>query len=186
MPVNRPIQQVDTKCSSVDTGGLSQNTCLAVLDSVSTLPEVVYPRQVKSLELSGKRQGERESGICIQRSRGVPPRGEEEEEEGEEEEELKIEEVLVLKEIQSRTNISCKGSVDTPPTGVDTMLQSKGKMYPTQVKSLELSGKRQGERESGICIQRSRGAPPRGEEGEEEEELKIEGVLVLKEIQPSL
>ncbi|MQM14007.1 hypothetical protein Taro_046935 [Colocasia esculenta] len=59
-------------------------------------------------------------------------------------------------------------------------------IYSTQVKSSELSGKRQGERERGICIQRSRAAPPRGEEGEEEEELEIAGVLVQKEIQPSL
>ncbi|MQL87903.1 hypothetical protein Taro_020454 [Colocasia esculenta] len=61
--------------------------------------------------------------------------------------------------------------------------------HPTQ-ESLEHSGRRQEEREKGICIQRSRAAPPREEEGEEEgeeeKELVIAAVLVQKEIQPSL
>ncbi|MQM13889.1 hypothetical protein Taro_046817 [Colocasia esculenta] len=60
----------------------------------------------------------------------------------------------------------------------------------TQDKSKELSGRREEERERGICIQRSRAAPPREEEveegeeeGEEEEELEIAAVLIQKEIQ---
>ncbi|MQM14047.1 hypothetical protein Taro_046976 [Colocasia esculenta] len=261
--------------------------------------------QDKSQELSIRREEERERGICIQRSRAAPPRGEEGEEEGEEEEELEIAVVLVQKEIQpsfalgwsrcalvleswcsracefaeftsglwSRCNKSghmkadcpegvyrfCHGSVDTPTTGVDTGFQTlrqndeekvkcvdtassgvdtrpssqrtqltglysvstqpqvvstldpvprgpvcqtgtvdtlqklfhfkfhldtwpvgvQGDLprYPTQDKNQELSARREEERERGICIQRSRAAPPRGEEGEEEEELKIAGVL---------
>ncbi|MQL95217.1 hypothetical protein Taro_027884 [Colocasia esculenta] len=63
--------------------------------------------------------------------------------------------------------------------------------HPTQDKSQEYFARREEERERSICIQRSRAAPPRGEEGEEEEgeeeeELEIAGVLVQKEIQPSL
>ncbi|MQL75657.1 hypothetical protein Taro_008033 [Colocasia esculenta] len=61
-----------------------------------------------------------------------------------------------------------------------------GPRDPTQDKSRELSGRGEAERENGICIQRSREAPPREEEGEEEEELMIAAVLVQKEIQPSL
>ncbi|MQL83374.1 hypothetical protein Taro_015857 [Colocasia esculenta] len=52
-----------------------------------------------------KREGEREKGICIQRSRAAPPReeeGEEGEEEGEEEKGLVIAAVLIQKEIQSK------------------------------------------------------------------------------------
>ncbi|MQL82538.1 hypothetical protein Taro_015018, partial [Colocasia esculenta] len=56
--------------------------------------------------------------------------------------------------------------------------------HPTQDKSQELSGRREEERERGICIQRSRAAPPREEEEEEgeEEELGIVAVLIQKEI----
>ncbi|MQM23786.1 hypothetical protein Taro_056856, partial [Colocasia esculenta] len=56
----------------------------------------------QGLERSGRREEEREKGICIQRSRAVPPKEEEGEEEGEEEEELVIAEVLVQKEIQPK------------------------------------------------------------------------------------
>ncbi|MQM15664.1 hypothetical protein Taro_048614 [Colocasia esculenta] len=63
-------------------------------------------------------------------------------------------------------------------------------MHPTQDKSQEPSGRREEERERGICIQRSRAALPREEEGEEEgeeeKELVIAAVLIQKEIQPSL
>ncbi|MQL98633.1 hypothetical protein Taro_031345, partial [Colocasia esculenta] len=56
--------------------------------------------------------------------------------------------------------------------------------------SQDYYGKRRFERERGICIQRSRAALPKGEEGEEEgeeeEELEIATVLIQKEIQPSL
>ncbi|MQL91520.1 hypothetical protein Taro_024124 [Colocasia esculenta] len=51
-------------------------------------------------------------------------------------------------------------------------------------KSQEHSGRRQEEREKGICIQRSKVVPPREREGEEEKELVIAVVLVQKEIQP--
>ncbi|MQL82182.1 hypothetical protein Taro_014648 [Colocasia esculenta] len=50
----------------------------------------------------------------------------------------------------------------------------------------EHSGRRQEEREKGICIQRSRAVPPREEEGEEEKVLVIAAVPVQKEIQPKL
>ncbi|MQM23556.1 hypothetical protein Taro_056622, partial [Colocasia esculenta] len=60
----------------------------------------------------------------------------------------------------------------------------------TQDKSQEYFERREEERERSICIQRSRAALPRGEEGEEEgeeeEELEIAEVLVQKDIQPSL
>ncbi|MQM22649.1 hypothetical protein Taro_055705, partial [Colocasia esculenta] len=56
--------------------------------------------------------------------------------------------------------------------------------------SQDYSGKRRFERERGICIQRSKAAPPKGkegeEEGEEEEELEIPRVLIQKEIQARL
>ncbi|MQM23454.1 hypothetical protein Taro_056518 [Colocasia esculenta] len=68
--------------------------------------------------------------------------------------------------------------VDTSIDGVDTRIHVR--------KSQEHSGRRQEEGEKGICIQRSRAAPPREEEGEEEKELVIAAVLVQKEIQPSL
>ncbi|MQL71260.1 hypothetical protein Taro_003595, partial [Colocasia esculenta] len=74
----------------------------------------------------------------------------------------------------------CLGSVDTPLIGVD--------IHPTKEQAKTNSGKRRFERERGICIQRSRVAPPKGEEGEEEgeeeEELEIARVLIQKEIQP--
>ncbi|MQM15071.1 hypothetical protein Taro_048008, partial [Colocasia esculenta] len=73
-------------------------------------------------------------------------------------------------------------SVSTHPMGsykYPSLLDSKG-IHARQEE--ELSGRREEERERSICIQRSRAAPPRGEEGEEEEELKIAGVLVQKEI----
>ncbi|MQM10133.1 hypothetical protein Taro_043022 [Colocasia esculenta] len=44
--------------------------------------------------------------------------------------------------------------------------------------SQDYYGKRRFERERGICIQRSREAPPKGEEGEEEEEFEIARVLI--------
>ncbi|MQM21413.1 hypothetical protein Taro_054453 [Colocasia esculenta] len=65
---------------------------------------------------------------------------------------------------------------------INTHVLGPPKQPPRKTRG-ELSGKRQGERERGICIKRSRAAPPRGEE---EEELEIAGVLVHKEIQPSL
>ncbi|MQM03296.1 hypothetical protein Taro_036075 [Colocasia esculenta] len=78
-----------------------------------------------SQDHSGKRRFERER-LCIQRSsRAAPPREEEGEEEGEEEEELEIARVLIQKEIQPSVYRFCHGSVDTPPTGVDTMLQTQ-------------------------------------------------------------
>ncbi|MQL70486.1 hypothetical protein Taro_002791 [Colocasia esculenta] len=52
--------------------------------------------------------------------------------------------------------------------------------------SQDYSGKRRFEQERGIYIQRRRAAPPKGEEGEEEEELEIARVLIQKEIQPSV
>ncbi|MQL74701.1 hypothetical protein Taro_007074, partial [Colocasia esculenta] len=84
------------------------------------------------------------------------------------------------------------GSVDTSPRFQKTQLpdwdsvSTQPVSYPTQDKSQELSRRREGEREKGICIQRSRAAPPREEEGEEEKELVIAAVLVKKKIQPSL
>ncbi|MQL83556.1 hypothetical protein Taro_016049, partial [Colocasia esculenta] len=89
----------------------------------------------------------------------------------------------------------CHGSVDTPIDGVDTgseflkLFHENKVKNPTQDKSQEHSGRREEEREKGICIQRSRAAPPREEEeeeeGEEEEkELVIAAVLIKKKIQP--
>ncbi|MQL74721.1 hypothetical protein Taro_007066, partial [Colocasia esculenta] len=301
--------------------GLHWNTYGAINTHLLGSPK--HPTKDKSQEYSARREEERERGICIQRSRAAPPRGEEGEEEGEEEEELEIAGVLVQKEIQSKlgsivvqrfeyfvlcfgapvlwvgavvlwclsrgaqglVNLLnsqvvfgvgrcayllgffellnskrlesscssvyrfCHGSVDTPTTGVDTGFQTLRQndeekvkcvdtassgvdtrpssqrtqltgLYsvstqpqvvstldltygainthllgspndPTKDKSQEYSARREEEREGGICIQRSRAAPPRGEEGEEEEgeeeeELEIAGVLVQKEIQPSL
>ncbi|MQM17002.1 hypothetical protein Taro_049966, partial [Colocasia esculenta] len=70
--------------------------------------------------------------------------------------------------------------LDTWPLGVQGNLPR----YPTQDKSQEHSGRRDEEREKGICIQRSRAAPPREEEGkvgeEEEKELVIAAVLIKK------
>ncbi|MQL92377.1 hypothetical protein Taro_025003 [Colocasia esculenta] len=77
---------VDTGSSSVDTRSSSQKTCLAVLDRI---------HDRASQDHSGKRRFERERGICIQRSRAAPPKGEEGEEEGEEEEKLEIARVLI-------------------------------------------------------------------------------------------
>ncbi|MQL98473.1 hypothetical protein Taro_031192 [Colocasia esculenta] len=236
------VKCVDTAPGSVDTSPRFQKTQFPDWDSVSTQP---------SQELSGRREQEREKGICIQRSRAALPREEEGEEEGEkegeEEKELVIAAVLVKKEIQPKlksiviqrfeyfvlyfgaivlwvgaivlwclshsakglVNLLnsqvvcgvgvyrfCHGSVDTPIDGVDTGSESlkvflEGRVkHPMQDKSQELSGRREQEREKGICIQRSRAAPRREEEGEkegeEEKELVIAAVLVKKEIQLSL
>ncbi|MQM00890.1 hypothetical protein Taro_033633 [Colocasia esculenta] len=99
---------VDTASSGVDTRPSSQRTQLTgslwTYGAINTLifgtPK--HPTQDKSQELSARREEERERGICIQRSRAAPPRGEEGEEEGEEEEELEIAGVLVQKEIQPK------------------------------------------------------------------------------------
>ncbi|MQL67929.1 hypothetical protein Taro_000205 [Colocasia esculenta] len=95
-----------------------------------------------------------------------------------------------------RTNSASFGQcVDTLPGGVDTLrlkpkiVNSSGHMAAWVFharRSQEYSGRREEERERGICNQRSRAAPPREEEGEEEEELEIAAVLIQKKIQPSL
>ncbi|MQM23575.1 hypothetical protein Taro_056641, partial [Colocasia esculenta] len=77
-------QCVDTLSGSVDTLRLKFQL-MTFLDTWSLEDQGNLPRQE-----------EREKGICIQRSRAVPPR----EEEGEEEKELVIAAVLVQKEIQ--------------------------------------------------------------------------------------
>ncbi|MQM10684.1 hypothetical protein Taro_043582, partial [Colocasia esculenta] len=66
---------------------------------VSTHP-LLASHDRASQDYTGKRIFERERGICIQRSRATPPKGEEGEEEGEEGEELEIARVLIQKEIQ--------------------------------------------------------------------------------------
>ncbi|MQM17927.1 hypothetical protein Taro_050909 [Colocasia esculenta] len=82
------------------------------------------------------------------------------------------------------------GSVDSSPRFQKTQLPDRDSLStqpnPTQDRSQELSRRRVEELEKGICIQRSRVALPREEEGEEEKELVIVAVLVKKEIQPSL
>ncbi|MQL72456.1 hypothetical protein Taro_004796, partial [Colocasia esculenta] len=64
------------------------------------------------------------------------------------------------------------------------LLESTKEQAKTILEKGDLSGK------NGICIQRSRVAPPREEEGEEEgeeeEELVIAAVLIKREIQPKL
>ncbi|MQM02313.1 hypothetical protein Taro_035082 [Colocasia esculenta] len=103
----------------------------------------------------------------------------------------------------------CHGSVDTPidgvdigvkcvdtaPGSVDTCPRFQKTCLPdwdsvsTQsrcVSTLVTLPREQILPERGLCIQRSRAAPPREEEGEEEKEIVIAAVLIQKEIQPKL
>ncbi|MQL70136.1 hypothetical protein Taro_002463 [Colocasia esculenta] len=104
---------VDTVPGSVDTRSSFQKTLFGQLGQcVDTLSGSVDTLRLKfhlmifldtwPLGDQGNlpRQEEREKGICIQRSRAVPPREEEGEEEGEEDKELVIAAVLIQKEIQ--------------------------------------------------------------------------------------
>ncbi|MQL70339.1 hypothetical protein Taro_002662 [Colocasia esculenta] len=209
-------QCVDILSGSVDTLRLKFQLMI-FLDTWPHGDQGNLPRQ--SLEHSGRREEEREKGICIQRSRAVPPREEDREEEGEEEEELVIPAVLVHKEIHPMYTALVIDSVDTPIDGVDTGSEPLKPFHEDRVKcvdtapgsvdtrpssqetqspdwdrvstqqSLEHSGRREEEREKGICIQRSRAVPPREEDREEEreeEELMIAAVLVQKEFQPTV
>ncbi|MQL81906.1 hypothetical protein Taro_014374 [Colocasia esculenta] len=89
-----------------------------------------------------------------------------------------------------RTQLTSLYCASTQSQVVSTLDPVPRRPHPTQDKSQELSGRRVEKRERGICIQRSRAAPPREEEGEEEgeeeKELEIAAVLIQKEIQPSL